>query len=898
MKKLLKNKKNVVLLIYILVCIAVLLFRVFPIGRYSVEKVNYGSSKSTKYDLQNGTIIETEFLMDSEYLSGIGFYYLSNGFSYDTDEKIKIDFYLDDEKVESSEVLLSEQTDETEIFVPFERTGVKGKKIQIRLYSQNLSEGKYPALGASEETNTQMHLFVNNEMQDATLMFAAYYRVSYTPDVKIYFDFVIALLAGIFIWCLVKCNVLTVSGTIVRRNEKKKRKDSLFKDDLRKLHKQKKLLLGYVLVLVGMLVLLEYTYHYGVKDTAYIAKKSTVYQANSNGKYLTLNAGDYLSQDFKSEDENLSAFSIQIAEGAFEKGKDHILVRLIRTGDSALIFENRYSLLEVQEKNDSTVFLSFDFPQIIHDSKEQNYTLYIEVLEGFSGELKVLLSSENGQQMTSGTIGNGTHSFNVFLETSCLTNLFLKQLYKMLCIVLIILMSVIYFACYFYRKHYYKLFIPVVLSFGIVYCTLIPVYMTPDEPSHIDTAYRISNQIMGYGNPDGSSAIYKRVSDINAEPPIEITVDTYREFIDSFWLRCSNDTLQATYGRNNIDNARSVFYLPAALGITVGRMLGLGKLLTYTLARLFGLFAATFMMYIGIKAMPFGKMVFFAIALFPMTLQQLMSVSYDSIIIGIVYMYIGYCLKWAYTDAKIKLAEACGGVVLAILLASVKGGVYLPISFLVFLVPVKKYGWNKKTLIGLGSISMLLILFFLSANSSIFMRLGHASGGTVSAANDQALYSLSYFINQPVELFRIIENSLYEQGDTWFRTMFGSGLGWLNIQLQWLMVISFFILLLLSSIIEEGEKLHIKVGTRIWFLLLSSGSFGLILISMLISWTPVTSKAITGVQGRYFLPFIGLVFLAVRNPSIVWKRDNKNCLVLAGCILNIFAITQIILVVF
>ena len=30
-------------------------------------------SKSTKYDLQNGTIIETEFLMDSEYLSGIGF---------------------------------------------------------------------------------------------------------------------------------------------------------------------------------------------------------------------------------------------------------------------------------------------------------------------------------------------------------------------------------------------------------------------------------------------------------------------------------------------------------------------------------------------------------------------------------------------------------------------------------------------------------------------------------------------------------------------------------------------------------------------------------------------------------------------------------------------------------
>ena len=46
---------------------------------------------------------------------------------------------------------------------------------------------------------------------------------------------------------------------------------------------------------------------------------------------------------------------------------------------------------------------------------------------------------------------------------------------------------------------------------------------------------------------------------------------------------------------------------------------------------------------------------------------------------------------------------------------------------------------------------------------------------------------------------------------------------------------------------------------------------------MLIAWTPLSSRVINGVQGRYFLPFLPVLLLALKNDWVVldvYKRQG------------------------
>jgi uncharacterized membrane protein len=56
---------------------------------------------------------------------------------------------------------------------------------------------------------------------------------------------------------------------------------------------------------------------------------------------------------------------------------------------------------------------------------------------------------------------------------------------------------------------------------------------------------------------------------------------------------------------------------------------------------------------------------------------------------------------------------------------------------------------------------------------------------------------------------------------------------------------------------------------------------------MLFAWTENTSDTIQGMQGRYFLPYLVLPFLAFRNRKIVrtGESDNQRLIWTAGVLL-------------
>ena len=90
-----------------------------------------------------------------------------------------------------------------------------------------------------------------------------------------------------------------------------------------------------------------------------------------------------------------------------------------------------------------------------------------------------------------------------------------------------------------------------------------------------------------------------------------------------------------------------ILYLPAVLGMTLGRLLHLGTVPMLLLARWCSLLFFAVMTYLGMKKLPFGKTTLFLLAILPMNLQQCTSFSYDAVITGVSFRYICWCISLA-----------------------------------------------------------------------------------------------------------------------------------------------------------------------------------------------------------------------------------------------------------
>ena len=94
--------------------------------------------------------------------------------------------------------------------------------------------------------------------------------------------------------------------------------------------------------------------------------------------------------------------------------------------------------------------------------------------------------------------------------------------------------------------------------------------------------------------------------------------------------------------------------------------------------------------------------------------------------------------------------------------------------------------------------------------------------------------------------------------DTYFYTLIGSKLGWLNIGVPQLPLIFGFVMFLLAVNIrdQESEDFQPDRKTKGLIAALCTCSVMLTLLVMALNWTPLSNNYISGVQGRYFLPLL------------------------------------------
>ena len=69
------------------------------------------------------------------------------------------------------------------------------------------------------------------------------------------------------------------------------------------------------------------------------------------------------------------------------------------------------------------------------------------------------------------------------------------------------------------------------------------------------------------------------------------------------------------------------------------------------------------------------------------------------------------------------------------------------------------------------------------------------------------------------------------------------------------------------------------------------------MLSMLIAWTPLSSWVISGVQGRYFLPFLPVLLMALKNDIVILTKDKNRSILYLMCCLNGYVLLRLFSVV-
>lgn len=294
----------------------------------------------------------------------------------------------------------------------------------------------------------------------------------------------------------------------------------------------------------------------------------------------------------------------------------------------------------------------------------------------------------------------------------------------------------------------------------------------------------------------------------------------------------------------------SVFcYLPQVLGMTLGRLLGLGSVPMIYLGRMFMLLSYILACLHAIKRTSVGKFLFAAIPLLPMSLMLSSAISYDPLVLLSTLNFLA-CSLWLCQepDSRTALAEC---MVWAFLVGAVKGGGYL------ILLPVVLMFWNGNkrrsvtnigAVVGCGLVSVVLFDVILPAGSKLFQ-----FGGETDKL------SASFAFKEPLHYMSMLVETYIRQLDGLMINMGGTHLALLEVTVPCVIIVG---LMLIMGIYSIYEKDNIQLRNR------DKQIFSLIVLLelfltpvMLLSWTTVGSEVIDGLQGRYYLPVLPLIVM-------------------------------------
>lgn len=323
---------------------------------------------------------------------------------------------------------------------------------------------------------------------------------------------------------------------------------------------------------------------------------------------------------------------------------------------------------------------------------------------------------------------------------------FLTRYYWLICLVLL---AIVFFgvrSALRRRVALHRLVFALILALGVAYTMVLPPYGAPDEKYHINQSFTLacrwanvfSSEDWDMGHVPINMS-YRREHDFDTvlqDQEEHTTVWTWQAFADGIFTLSPDDFDSHTALEEAQTDSNPILYLPSAAAVFVGFLLHLGFVPVLVLGRLANLVCFAALAAAAVRFAPFGRRVFAAVALLPMTLHLAASFSRDALLLGLCFVFTSLCLRAAFGEKApgraLLLAIAAAG-----LLFCPGKAVYLPLAALVLLIPSKRLALPRPVLWKAGYLAACVVVT-LCMNSSM---LSFAVGGEtqqVAAANSSA----------------------------------------------------------------------------------------------------------------------------------------------------------------
>ncbi len=884
MQKLMKYKKQI-FCVYLLVCIIYTAVTIMiPYELEQVVKLN-GKGNTTAGSISNDTNIEFYYTNKENTLTKM-FFFLENEPVEDQKGSVIFQAYTTDtnEEVGALTVDLSLFENNTYVILPIDKVSA-GREIKVTVTGSDIAGN--PTLAVNTNEAIEAVTKIDGQAVDGNLVAATAVSLERHAVKKPLIRLLLLSLLGLIIFVFDDSKDKEPKSNIVVTSKKSKMNSLLTKIDKRYTFLRPLIGLGIVLFIIT--VIFYYLYDTEIRKAMNTTDKEVVMEDEGNFMPITADMKEFRQTLIMKQKEAVGlGFKLNIPNSGVMDGDLHI--RIINKETEEILCDTNISLQEVL----SDEYIGLIFNQSQTDTYGKSFELVVNFPDTVADQTMSLYVTKDGAYAdNSFFVDGGMQSFNmgmiVYTSFHHFIRTYFLALYMGICLAAVFL----YYLIAVRKFKIETVYLFSLLAIGIIYSFIILPYMAPDEETHIDNAYGYSNILLGYGAKEDGTCL-KRQDDALIPLTSEASIDNYKYVYENLFQLAENKNLVETESAKST-GAGFYVYLPAALGVALARILGLGPVLMLQFGRWFSLLAFALLTFLGMRKLPFGKITLFLICILPMTVQQVTSFSYDSVTLGISILFSCYCLSLAFGNHAVKGRDILLLCLLSLGIIFSKGGVYLPIAFAFFLIPQNKFNGKKSYIKAMLLMGLFVLLAFIYRNMTIVTSLGGLSSSESSIhVTGETAYTLGYLLAHPMDYITVIANTIADKSEFYMQSLIGQKLGWVSLSISNVVIVAFIILLLASTLKGRGEKMYFKSSQKVLICLLSAASFGLILTAMLLTWTPVSHISIEGVHGRYFLPFIFLLVLTLRNNKIHLEKNMDRTFVVWGLALQVLAIMYLL----
>ena len=308
-------------------------------------------------------------------------------------------------------------------------------------------------------------------------------------------------------------------------------------------------------------------------------------------------------------------------------------------------------------------------------------------------------------------------------------------------------------------------------------------------------------------------------------------------------------------------------YTPISAGIAVSRLFGASNTSQIIWGRLFNLLAYTVLVCLAIRATKRFRLIFAALALMPGAFFQACCITYDATIIGLCFLGIALAVD-AILDRETRLTwQRALAMMICLLLGGIVKTVYMPLMLMVWLLPRSKFDSDRQRWFFKLAATVIMVLAVLAMVRGV-------TSGTVALQDDRGnspdtQAQIDFILHQPFTYLGYFFSFIWTYFNIYFVDVYRTSWAYLGSLTGTLNTVSLALLLFCAFTDNAPEddrpmRWHQRLVLFIIFMM----AVGMTFTTMYVAFSSVASPNFDGVQARYMIPVLPLMFMLLQPDGV------------------------------